>query len=140
MNSSSPYSPYSPDTAAVTEALPAPVPLTPPGEDHGPFPDQPAEVQANDAKIKQLGKESGEKVAQNVIMGTVGVVVFFPALFLMDFQGTAGKEVVALQSRQQYLATMAEQRCGAVVPLPVQNIPPAPAAPAPVVSWRDRCS
>lgn len=48
MNSSSPYSPYSPDTAAVTEALPAPVPLTAPGEDQGPFPDQPAEVQADD--------------------------------------------------------------------------------------------
>jgi len=34
--------------------------------------------------------------------------------FAMDFQGTAGKEVAALQSRQQYLATLAEQkRCGA---------------------------
>lgn len=39
-------SPYTPDTDAATEALP--VPLTAPGEDHGPFRDQPAEVQADD--------------------------------------------------------------------------------------------
>jgi hypothetical protein len=58
----------------------------------------------------------------------------------MDFQGAAPKEVAALQARQQYLATLAEQRCGAVMPLPIQNVPPpvtttvAPsAAPAPVV-------
>ena len=86
-----------------------------------------AEVQANNKKIAELGSEEGGKVAQNVIVGAAGL--FIPILwFGMDFQGTAGKEVVALQSRQQYLATMAEQRCGAVVPLPVQDIPPAPAA------------
>ena len=55
----------------------------------------------------------------------------------MDFQNAAGKEVAALQSRQQYLATLAEQRCGAVVPLPIQSIPdapPVPSAPAPVAA------
>jgi hypothetical protein len=52
----------------------------------------------------------------------------------MDFQGTAGKEVAALQSRQQYLGTMAEQRCGAVVPLPVQALPAASVPPTPVAS------
>ncbi|MEI7872508.1 MAG: hypothetical protein WCK95_10320 [Alphaproteobacteria bacterium] len=89
-----------------------------------------AEVQANNKKIAELGSEEGGKVAQNVIVGAAGL--FIPILwFGMDFQGTAGKEVVALQSRQQYLATMAEQRCGAVVPLPVQNIPAAPAVPSP---------
>jgi hypothetical protein len=31
----------------------------------------------------------------------------------MDFQGTASKEIAALQSRQQYLAVLAEQKhCG----------------------------
>jgi hypothetical protein len=35
----------------------------------------------------------------------------------MDFQGTAGKEVTALQTRQQYLGTLAEQkRCGEAPP------------------------
>jgi len=40
----------------------------------------------------------------------------------MDFQDSAGKEVAALQSRQQYLATLAEQKCASA----------APANPAPV--------
>ena len=84
-----------------------------------------AEVQANNKKISELAGDEGGKVAQNVIVGVAGL--FIPILwFGMDFQGTAGKEVAALQSRQQYLATMAEQRCGAVVPIPIQNIPAAP--------------
>jgi hypothetical protein len=49
-------------------------------------------------------------VAQNVAAGVAGIVI--PVLwFGMDFQGAASKEVTALQSRQQYLATMAEERC-----------------------------
>lgn len=98
-----------------------------------------AEVQANNKKISELGGEEGSKVAQNVIVGAAGLII--PILwFGMDFQNAAGKEVAALQSRQQYLGTLAEQRCGAVVPLPVQNIPAAPvpaatpAAPQPVAA------
>ncbi|MGQ0583046.1 MAG: hypothetical protein ACT4O6_14005 [Reyranella sp.] len=91
-----------------------------------------AEVQANNKKISELGGDEGSKVAQNVIVGVAGV--FIPILwFGMDFQGTAPKEIAALQSRQQYLGTMAESRCGAVVPLPVQSVPaatPAVVAPA----------
>lgn len=93
-----------------------------------------AEVQANNKRISDLGSEEGGKVAQNVIVGAAGL--FIPILwFGMDFQNAAGKEVAALQSRQQYLATLAEQRCGAVTPLPIQNIPPPTAstvAPAPL--------
>jgi hypothetical protein len=44
--------------------------------------------------------------------------------FGMDFQGTATKEIQALQARQQYLASLAEQRnCGAA-PAPVVASPP----------------
>jgi hypothetical protein len=40
--------------------------------------------------------------------------------FGMDFQGAAGKEVAALQSRQQYLAVLAEQRnCGTPSSAPI---------------------
>jgi hypothetical protein len=54
--------------------------------------------------------EQGTKFAQNVVAGVAGFVI--PVLwFGMDWQGTASKEVAALQSRQQYLATLAEQRC-----------------------------
>jgi len=93
-----------------------------------------AEVKANNLRISELGSEEGKKVAQNVIVGAAGVII--PILwFGMDFQNAAGKEVAALQSRQQYLATLAEQRCGAVVPVPIQSIPDAPSVPpAPVVA------
>ncbi len=94
-----------------------------------------AEVQANNKRITELGAEEGGKVAQNVIAGAAGL--FIPVLwFGMDFQNAAGKEVAALQSRQQYLATLAEQRCGAVVPVPIQTIPasPAPGQPVPVAA------
>ena len=73
-----------------------------------------AEVEENNRKVRELAGEEGGKVAQNVIVGVAGLVI--PVLwFGMDFQGTAGKETAALQSRQQYLAVLAEQRnCGAL--------------------------
>lgn len=88
-----------------------------------------AEVQANNKRITELGSEEGGKVAQNVIVGAAGLLI--PVLwFGMDFQNAAGKEVAALQSRQQYLATLAEQRCGAAPPVPVQTVQMATAAAA----------
>ena len=77
-----------------------------------------AEVQANNEKVQQLASDQGWKVAQNVAAGVAGFVV--PVLwFGMDWQGSASKEAQALQSRQQYLGTLAEQRrCGAPAPPP----------------------
>ena len=77
-----------------------------------------AEVQANNKKMQELASEEGFKVAQNVAAGVAGL--FIPILwFGMDFQGTASKEAMALNSRQQYLATLAEQRrCGEEPPKP----------------------
>ena len=69
-----------------------------------------AEVETNNKKVSELASEEGLKVAQNVAAGVAGIVI--PVLwFGMDWQGAASKEVTALQSRQQYLATMAEERC-----------------------------
>jgi hypothetical protein len=52
--------------------------------------------------VQQLASDEGLKTAQNVAAGVAGFVV--PVLwFGMDWQGTASKEVAALQSRQQYL-------------------------------------
>ena len=90
-----------------------------------------AEVQANNTKLQSLGHEEGGKVAQNVAAGVVGLF-FWPVLFAMDFQGTAGKETAALQSRQQYLATMAEQRnCTALPPIAPTPAPEVKREPMP---------
>ena len=69
-----------------------------------------AEIEANNIKVKELAGEEGGKVAQNVAAGVGGL--FIPVLwFAMDFKGAASKEVTALQARQQYLATLATERC-----------------------------
>lgn len=85
-----------------------------------------AEVGANNERVKQLASDKGLKTAQNVAVGVVGIVM--PILwFGMDFQGTADTEITALQSRQQYLALMADQkRCSAE-----EAPPPPPVAVAP---------
>jgi hypothetical protein len=74
-----------------------------------------AEIEANNAKVKELASEQGLKVGQNVAAGAAGFVVW-PLLFAMDFQHSAGKDVAALQSRQQYLAALAQEKCAATPP------------------------
>jgi len=81
-----------------------------------------AEIEGNNIRVQKLAEESNMKVVQNVAAGVVGIVVW-PVLFAMDAQGAANTEIAALQARQQYLASLAEQRC---------RVPtPPPAAPAP---------
>jgi hypothetical protein len=76
-----------------------------------------AEIEANNAKVKQLADEQGWKVAQNVGAGVVGLVIW-PVWFGMDFKDAAGKEAAALEARQKYLTVLATQRCVASAPPP----------------------
>ena len=69
-----------------------------------------AEIEANNAKVQELSNEQGWKVAQNVATGVFGLVIW-PVWFGMDWKGAAAKDAAALQARQQYLTTLAEQRC-----------------------------
>jgi hypothetical protein len=71
-----------------------------------------AETQANNERISTLATEEGWKVTQNVAAGVVGLFIW-PVWFGMDFQDAAGKEGQALSQRNQYLGTLAQQRCGA---------------------------
>ena len=70
------------------------------------------EIQANNERITDLAREEGWKVTQNIAAGVVGLVIW-PIWFGMDFQDAAGKEGKALSQRNQYLGTLAQQRCGA---------------------------
>lgn len=93
-----------------------------------------AEVQANNAKIHELAGEQSEKVAQNVAAGVAGLFIW-PLWFGMDFQGAASTETTALQSRQQYLSTLAAQKnCGASGPHVAEYPLPPASAPAPVAT------
>jgi uncharacterized protein YcfL len=97
-----------------------------------------AEIDANNAKVKQLADEQGWKVAQNVAAGVVGLVIW-PVWFGMDFKDAAGKDAAALEARQKYLAALAGDRCVSRSAPPVASRRPAPhrqagrpAAPPPV--------
>ena len=46
-------------------------------------------------------------------MGAVALVLFWPALFAMDFKNGAGKEIQSVQQRQAYLGQLIVQKhCG----------------------------
>jgi hypothetical protein len=86
-----------------------------------------AEIQANNVKVKELADEQGLKVAQNVAAGVVGIVIW-PVWFALDAKGAATKDVAALQARQQYLASLAVERCAQRAPAAA---PPPPRRAAP---------
>jgi hypothetical protein len=74
-----------------------------------------AEIEANNLQAQKLADENHAKIAQNVAAGVVGVVVW-PVWFAMDAKGAAGSEMDALAARQQYLASLAAQRCAPPAP------------------------
>jgi hypothetical protein len=84
-----------------------------------------AEIEANNLQAEKLADENHAKIAQNVAAGVVGVVIW-PVWFAMDAKGAAGTEMDALKARQQYLASLAEQRCAqpAAPPAPPPRPPP----------------
>ena len=86
---------------------------------------QRAEIEANNVQAEKLAEENHAKIAQNVAAGVVGVVVW-PVWFAMDAKGAAGTEMDALKARQQYLASLAEQRCAQPA------APPPPPRPPPL--------
>ena len=69
-----------------------------------------AEIKANNQRMTDLASEEGWKVGQNVAAGVVGLVIW-PVWFGMDFQDAAGKEGKSLSQRNEYLGTLAQQRC-----------------------------
>lgn len=65
-------------------------------------------------------------MAQNVGAGVVGLVIW-PVWFGMDFKDAAGKDAAALQARQQFLTTLATERCR---PQPRVAVAPTPSRTA----------
>jgi len=70
------------------------------------------EMNANNAKISSLSAEESNKRGQNIAMGAVGAVLFWPALFAMDFKDAAGTDRKAVEARQNYLTMLyAQKQC-----------------------------
>jgi hypothetical protein len=69
-----------------------------------------AQINANTEHMAALNKESSNTTSGNVALGVAGAILFWPALFAMDFKDAAGKEAASLAQRQSYLAQLATQR------------------------------
>jgi len=69
-----------------------------------------AEMSTNTAKIASLSAEEGSKRGQNIAMGVAGAILFWPALFAMDFKDAAGTDRKAVEARQSYLTTLYSQK------------------------------
>ena len=75
-----------------------------------------AQFTANDVQLKSLQREGDNTRGGNIALGVAGALLFWPALFAMDFKDAAGKEAGSLQQRQSYLQQLAAQKGCAVVP------------------------
>jgi phosphosulfolactate phosphohydrolase-like enzyme len=69
-----------------------------------------AEIQANNVKMQALVAEEGRTMENNMAAAVTGAVL--PVLYLWsDFKFAAQKEEQALQARQQFLGSLAAERC-----------------------------
>ena len=92
---------------------PNPVLLTQAQDVQASCPAMRAEIEANTTRIDQLNSEENGKAFQNVAAVVVGLV-FWPALFAMDFKGAAEIDKEALEGRNAYLGQLATERCAQV--------------------------
>jgi hypothetical protein len=74
-----------------------------------------AQLVANNTRLKELKREGDNTQAGNIALGVAGALLFWPALFAMDFKDASGKEAASVQQRQGYLQQLAAQHsCPAV--------------------------
>lgn len=92
-----------------------------------------AETKLNNQRISDLAIEQGWKMGQNAVAGVVGFMIW-PAWLGLDLQDAAGKEAKALSQRNEYLLSLAADRCrpatqtASVTPREELIVPPSPLA------------
>lgn len=94
---------------ACAGRAPAPVAVIQPADETMQCAALQAEVATNTRRLSELGVETGQKAAQNVVAGLTGILIV--PLFLMDFQFASVIDERALQSRNVHLAALAVSRC-----------------------------
>jgi hypothetical protein len=90
-----------------------------------------AETKINNERISRLAAEQNWKMGQNAVAGIVGFMVW-PAWLALDFQDAAGKEAQSISQRNEYLLTIAKDRCQAKSQ--IARSTPAPASEDPTLS------
>ena len=68
------------------------------------------EVGRNNASMRVLVGEDNDRTGRNIMVGAVGLLLFWPALAALDFKDAAGKEMAALDSRNDMLGELARQK------------------------------
>jgi len=69
-----------------------------------------AETKLNNGRMTELATEKQWKFGQNVVAGIAGFMAW-PAWLALDLQDAAGREAHALSQRNEYLLTLASERC-----------------------------
>jgi hypothetical protein len=87
-----------------------PLPVAMGNEDNLPCRAIYAEINVNNARIAQLRQEEGDKRSQNIAMGAVALILFWPAVFAMDFKDGAGKDRANVEARNAFLQAMYAQK------------------------------
>jgi hypothetical protein len=65
-----------------------------------------AEIGSNESKARQLIDEDNSHRNSNIAIGTVGVLLFWPALFALDLSDAERVEAEALHERNTHLASL----------------------------------
>ena len=86
------------------------------------------EIESNNRAILARADELEEAKAGNVMIGVVGAVLFWPALFALDTTDTENIEIRAYQQRNQNLATVASDKGCNDVTEPLKIVDEVPAA------------
>lgn len=68
------------------------------------------EIAYNNRQIKATVSELESSKGQNVAVGVVGAILFWPALFALDVSDAEKVEIQALEERNRHLYTMASER------------------------------
>lgn len=87
-----------------------PVSISQSGDDLLTCPELAAQAAANRAEALRLSGADDQTVNENVALGTVGVLVFWPALFALDLSNAEQIELRALQDRNETLAYLAQRK------------------------------
>lgn len=71
-----------------------------------------AEIQSNEAKARQLVDEDNSDRNANIAIGTVGLLLFWPALFALDLSDAERVEIDALHQRNMHLSNLSRDCSG----------------------------
>ena len=69
-----------------------------------------AEIAANESQAHKLSGQAETHNATNAVVGVVGAVLFWPALFALDLSDYEKQEISALKERDSYLQQTAVNR------------------------------